>query len=282
MMFHRIPLALPFGVALLLGPGWFSATVAPAQDFTISTNVHDVSGKEAKELMHGVTLFHAGKTYDFLQDLGELIVFDPARGKFTLVNTRQRRAAEAHLDEIRQMLKMARQTLNDDVRMLQGSNKPGAQTTIDQILFQFNPQFEERLSQINGQPRLDLSSHLFEYHVQCAPPPTPQHGDANLNYADWICRLNYVLHPSSILPEQRIVLNASLRKSGLIPVEVLFVDVTHGVRLRAQHRIFWELNDHDRELLRQWDALLVDRSVKRVSFQEYQRSLLLSQVSRRR
>jgi hypothetical protein len=102
-----------------------------------------------------------------------------------------------------------------------------------------------------------------------------------MRYADWICRLNYVLHPTAILPEQRIVLNAAMRKSRLVPVEVTLIgDAGAPLRLRAQHRLYWELNDKDRELLRQWDALLAAKELKKVSFEDYQRSLLLSQRTR--
>jgi hypothetical protein len=256
-----------------------------AQDFAVATKVCDLSHGERLERARSLTLFHAGKTYDFIHEVGELIIFEPARDRMTLLNTAQRRATEVHLDEIKRMLQSAREAVNDHLELIKGSDKPGSQALIEELLFQIDPRFnEEKLTPLkNGEARLTLNSRHFRYQVECAAPPTPEHADVYLKYADWICRLNYVLHPGSLLPDQRIVLNASLRAAKLIPVQVTFVGtIGEPIHLEAQHRIFWELNAQDRELIRQWDALLARRDFKRVSFQDYQRALLLSQASKRR
>ena len=96
-----------------------------------------------------------------------------------------------------------------------------------------------------------------------------------MNYADWIIRLNYVLNPGKTLPEQRIKLDAALRQAQYIPVEVTFGD-PNAVQVRARHRIYWDFSDRDRELIRQWDGLLLRGDLKKVSFQDYQRSLVAS------
>lgn len=259
------------------------STTAQAQDFHIETTTYAVIRPEPRELARTLTLFHAGRTYDFIQGLGELIVFEPSRGQFTLVNTQQQRAAVVHVDEIKHILQIARQALENHLQAVNASGKPEARELAEKILFQFNPQFDPAFTQENNQTRLDLTSKHFHYSVLCAAPPAPELGQAYLNYADWICRLNYVLQPTAILPDQRIVLDSILRKNGLIPVEVTFADhADEAVQIRAQHRIYWSLNDHDRELIRQWDSLLTRRDLKRVSFKEYQQSLLLSQLSRRK
>jgi hypothetical protein len=266
---------------VLIATGLFSVATVSAQDFHVDTTVEAVTRQDTQELTRSVTLFHAGRTYDFIQDLAELVVFDPAHDRFTLLNTRQRRATQVHVDEINRMLQMGRQALSDHVKTLRASGKPDSQAMIDAILFQFNPQFEESISQTGRGPLLDLKSQYFHYQVLGASPPTPAHGAAYLNYADWIIRLNYVLNPGKTLPEQRIKLDSALRQAQLIPVEVTFGD-TNAVQVRARHRIFWELNEKDRELIRQWEALLMRPDLKRVSFQDYQRSLLLSLASHRR
>jgi hypothetical protein len=270
-------IAKRIGALLLFAAGVVAANAASAQDFHVETTVHDLSHTPSRELMRSVTLFHAGRTYDFIHELGELIVFDPAHDQFILLNTRQHRSAVAHVDEINRMLQIARGALEDHLKTL----KPGEEAQAEQILFQFNPQFSQQFKQTNAGPQLDLKSKYFEYQVLCAAPPTPQLGQTYLQYADWISRLNYVLSPGRILPEQRIVLNSILRKSNLIPVEVVFVgDVGGRTRYRAQHRMYWDLNDKDRELIRQWDLDLARKDLKRVNIQEYQRALLMSQTSR--
>jgi hypothetical protein len=267
--------ALVVIAAAVIGAALLSSETAVAQDFHVDTTVEAVTRRETQELTRSVTLFHAGKTYDFIQDLSELVIFDPSHDRFTLLNTRQRRATQVHVDEINHLLQIGRQALADHVKTLRASGKPDAQSMVDAILFQFHPQFEESIVQTNRGPLLELKSNYFHYQVLGATPPTPAHGAAYLNYADWIIRLNYVLNPGKTLPEQRIKLDAALRQAQLIPVEVTFGD-PNAVQVRARHRIYWDLSERDRELIRQWDGLLTRDDLKRVSFQDYQRSLLLS------
>ncbi len=260
----------------------FSAA-ASGQDFHVETTLYDLTRAQPRELMRSVTLFHASRTYDFIQEVGELIVFEPAHNRFLLLNTRQNRVAVAHIDEIKHMLQIARKGLSDHLDQLKNSDKPGTRDVMEQIAFQFDPSFDETLKQREQGPRLELKSKFFQYDVQCATPPTPQHGAVYLNYADWICRLNYVLAPGAILPDQRVKLDDALRKANLIPVEVNFAGgVGEPIRVRAMHRMYWALNDKDRELLHQWDTHLARRDLKKMSFKEYQQSLLMSQASRKR
>jgi hypothetical protein len=257
-------------------------SVARGQDFHVETTVSIVGPQGPKERQRSITLFHAGRTYDFIPDVGELIIFDPAHGRFTLVSTKQRRTADVHIDEINRMLGLARRAINDHLQGLQASANPD-QNAIEQLLFQFNPQFNKAIVQTAAGPQIELKSKFFDYEVLGAQAPTPGHAFIYLNYADWISRLNYVLMPGGILPEQRLVLNAALREATLIPVEVNFkIAGGESPTIRASHHIYWELNERDRELLRQWDGMLARNELKRVTFKDYQKALLTPQVSRRR
>ena len=149
--------------ALLSGRFLFPAK-ATAQDFHVETTLYAIGRGEPRELMQSVTQFHANKTYDFIPQMGELIVFDPAHGQFTLVNTRQKRMAEVHLDEINRMLGIARRALNDHVQVLQAETKPN-ESAIEQILFQFNPTFEKSVIQTTAGPEIQLKSKFFTYQV---------------------------------------------------------------------------------------------------------------------
>ena len=274
-------ISLTFACGVLAASLLFPAT-ATAQDFHVETTLYAVGRGEPRELMQSITLFHAGKTYDFIPHLGELIIFDPPHGQFTLMNTRQRRMTEVHMDEVNRMLDLARRALNDHLQVLQAEAKPN-ESAIEQILFQFNPQFEKSITQTNAGPQIDLKSKFFGYTVLAAPAPTPTHAFAYLNYADWIVRLNYILQPGAILPEQRLALDAALREAKLVPVDVSFtIAGGESPSVRAQHHIYWELNERDRELVRQWDGMISRHELKKVSFQDYQRSLLMSQTSKHR
>jgi hypothetical protein len=253
-----------------------------AQDFHVETTLYALGRAEPKELMRSVTLFHAGKTYDFIPNMGELIIFDPAHGQFTLVSTRQKRMTEVHIDEINRMLAIARRALNDHLQVLQAEPQPN-QSAIEQILFQFNPTFEKSVVQTTAGQQIELKSKFFDYQVLGATAPTPTHAFVYLNYADWVVRLNYVLQPGGILPDQRLALDAALRDAKLVPVDVNFrIAGGESPAIRAMHHIYWELNERDRELVRQWDNLLAGGELKKVPFKDYQKSLLMSQASRRR
>jgi hypothetical protein len=276
MRAHRLLVLALLATCGLLG------SVARAQDFHVETTLWAIGPGEAKELQRSITLFHAGKTYDFIPGVGELIIFDPAHKQFRLVSTRLRKTTEVHIDEINRMLGIARSALNDHVQGLQ-ARAQADQNAIDQILFQFNPQFDKSMFQTKAGPELVLKSKYFEYSVLAAQPPTPQHAFVYLNYADWISRLNYVVMPGGILPEQRIVLDSALRQTALVPIEVNFKIVGgQSPMIRASHHIYWQLNERDRELLSQWDGMIARNELKPVTFKEYQQALLPAQASHRR
>lgn len=258
------------------------ASAARAQDFRVSTKVFDASQTQHREVTRSWTLFHAGRAYDFIDQVGELIVYEKSHDRFTLVNTRQRRATVVHVDEVKRMLQMARNTLSDHLDAAKQQEHGESKKTLEQMLFQLEPKFEESLEEKEGFHRLLLKSAHYRYEVDFTPAPTREHVETYLNYADWICRLNYVMHPGPIMPEQRLLLNARLRKSGKMPTRVTLVaDTDQALKLTAEHSIYWDLNDKDRELLRQWDATLNAKDLKRVSLQEYQRALLVSQAKSR-
>ena len=84
------------------------------------------------------------------------------------------------------------------------------------------------------------------------------------------------MNPGKTLPEQRIKLDSALRQARLIPVEVTFGD-PDALQVRARHRIYWDFSERDRELDPRVGQLAdTAANLKRVSFQDYQRSLLLS------
>jgi hypothetical protein len=76
-------------------------------------------------------------------------------------------------------------------------------------------------------------------------------------------------------PAPRMALNDSLRRRGLIPVEVeLQTDIEGRIHLRARHVIHWQLDGRERGLIHQWETLLKSRTLRRVTFHEYQRAVL--------
>jgi len=258
----------------------FLAPWAVAQDFHVYTTVYNDASTPPRVIARSLSLFHGGKTYDFVHEVGEVIVFEPAARRFTLLNTRQMKAATVLFEELNGQLKVARETLEQHLAEFSMEDAAQRAKLYDQLRFQLEPQFKEERG---DDGRLVLSSPHMQYRTRIAPINAAEKVNAYLHYADWMCRLNYVLHPGPLLPEPRLALNASLRKAQAIPTEVeLIADVDQRIHLRAEHKTYWNLDDKDRELIHQWEQLLRSKDLQNLTFQEYQRSLLVSEASRRK
>ncbi|MGE3315007.1 MAG: hypothetical protein AB7O26_07800 [Planctomycetaceae bacterium] len=268
------------GVAVLLTGLVSVPNVASAQNFRVYTTLYDQHAGQSIPVARSLSLFHGGKTYDFIQEVGEVIVFEPAVRGFTLLNLKQMTATTVMFEELNGQLKVARDTLQDHLKNFPKPNDPAAIKLRNQLEFQIAPRFEE-VSDKKGQ--LTLKSENMTYNVRLAHVETPGTVDAYLQYADWTCRLNYVLYPGPLFPEPRLALNAALRKANAIPTEVeLVADVETRIHRRAEHQINMDLDEKDRDLIYQWDQQLKNKRLKKVTFTEYQRALLVSQASRRK
>jgi hypothetical protein len=263
-----------------------SATPAAAQDFGIYTQVFRLPPPGAGSRQAGgtivsrsVSLFHAGKVYDHTGD--EIVIFEPAHNRFTLLNTEQHLATVVHMDEVKQLLKIAREETEHHLAWLREQKTSTAAKAQEQLSFTLDPQFDESLD--DGGTRLKLTSRHLRYHVTCTKSETPETVETYLRYADWAARLNYVLHPHVLLPETRLALNASLLRKRLLPVEVeLHAEIGTPIHLRAQHQYHWELDSQHRALINGWEQFLKEDTTKHVTFQEYQRTTLVTQLEKRR
>ena len=93
-----------------------------------------------------------------------------------------------------------------------------------------------------------------------------------------MARLNFVLHNQSFFPYPRLALNESLARANRLPVEVeLHATIEQPVRLKASHRIGWELNSHDLRLIDGWEQQLKDHNLLRTTFVKYQQAVLAPQ-----
>ncbi len=262
---------------------------AAAQEFRVYTRIHDESqtagsGEAATAppvVSRSLTLFHAGRVYDYIDGLGEVILFEPAHHRFTILSTRHVLATEVSFDEIRQMLKLARTETESHLASLQSSRNEEALAVIGPLRFQLDPQFQEKWDEAGNS--VSLSGPYLSYSARTAPASDKGLATAYLDYADWTCRLNYVLHPGRLMPAPRLMLNQALREKDRLPVEVtLTAEVDQPMKYRAEHRLHWELDAKDRSLIHHWETLLKSDTLRKVTFREYQHEILSRKVSRRR
>jgi hypothetical protein len=253
---------------------------AAAQEFRVFTVVYDVAAAEADQrppaVARAATLFHAGKVYDYVDAADEVTVFEPTERRFRVLSPSRGLVATVEFDEITHHLKIARDETQKHLTTL-SPQSPGAVETAEFLRFQLAPRFAESFDSESGS--LTLEGGPLRYEARTAAPQQPRIAAAYLDYADWACRLNYLLHPGALLPEPRIALNESLRSKGRLPAAVILQ--TRGtplIHLRAEHTIALELNSQDRGLIHQWESQLRATATRHVTLRDYQRAVLTAQA----
>lgn len=251
------------------------AGVAQAQQFRVYTSVKRpaLSASEKEEtLARSVTLFHAGRVFDWMPSAGEVTIFEPAHERFIIFNGDRRIAASVTFNEIERLLDTARVETFQSIEQLADGQSFRKADIAEPLRFQLDPHFTEKFSATDH--ILTLSSPKFTYRVQCARPETPEVVDQYLNYTDWLARLNYVLSPG-IYPAPRLELNKCLRSRKVVPLRVeLSISFDKPHRLEAEHQFGWELQGQDRDNIAHWESLLRDSHLEWLPFRDYQQSVL--------
>ena len=253
----------------------------PAQDYRIYTKVFDenvssqnVNGesKQKNVVSRSLTLFHGGKVYDYINSLGEVIIFEPVHRRFTILNISRSLSTTVEFETIEKELEKAKYQTRNDIKKLDRRPTPTSKQVSHTLKFQLNPEFQEEFQ--GASQELTLTHSNYSYRVKCAAINTKETIEGYLRYADWMARLNYVLHPSPLLPGPRLALNTSLRKRSLFPTEVELKFTFKTARhLRAEHQIQWQLGSRDRDLIHRWETMLKSDQTKQIVFGEYQRTI---------
>lgn len=264
-------------VVLLVGYLGCSAfcTESNGQDFRVYTKVYDMGGPLSESerptvIARSLTIFHAGKTYDYLHSLGEVIIFDPSNHRFIVLNTGKRMATTVDFDVIRRKLEVRTAEMRKHIAGLRESGDKNVDEVARSLQAQLAPKFVQAFEEGN----LTLASPYCRYRVRCAQVSNPDLLKSYLHYADWTARLNFVLNPNAMFPEPRLALNKSLRKLQRMPTEVeLMARDERSIHFKAEHKIGWRLEAQDRSLIHTWEKLLKNQKTEFKTFREYQRIL---------
>lgn len=250
-----------------------SAVSAAAQELRVYTRTINLADGSKPVVARSLTLFHAGKVYDYVEAAREITVYDPAHRRFFVIEESLGEYAEVTLDEVRRFLELAEGRAKELVADLIRQPNPSAPDAVDFLQVQLTPQFAARYDQTPK--RLQMQSPKFLYEVVCTPAPQPAVLDSYLKYADAIAELNAVLHPHSLLPGPRWQLNRELRERGLLPASVRRRLEFGGVSdLKAEHEWTWNLGSHDRQKISHWESLLSSQVLRPVSFKQLQQDVL--------
>ncbi len=230
-------------VSVVLIACWGIANTARAQDFKIYTPLFDMNapktspraGQPAQSAIVGrsQSYFHAGKAYDSIEARQQVLIYEPTAQRFTILNTSRGMVTTISFEEIEKLVRTAEEKAQEHV-LRSRENKLEQTTRSDMIEFQLQPSFNETFDRDKN--LLTLKSAYMNYEVRCAAPDSPERFEFYLKYCDWMARLNYLLHPQAPLPGPRLTLNGSLKKHGVMPVEVtLKASIGAGINLKAEH-----------------------------------------------
>jgi hypothetical protein len=263
--------------------GWSLGGLAiHAQELRVYTKTSQLSpGAERPEVVaRSLTLFHAGKVYDYIDALGEVTIFEPAHHRFTILNRDSGTFAIVSRDEVRRFLSLAEEGARQVVTDLLRSPDPQQKPALEFIEFQLEPVFDARYDEATKRLRLQ-SPHLI-YDVTCAASPQPPIVDAYLRYADAMAELNAVLHPQSLLPGPRQAMNEELRRRHVLPVQVRrTLPGPAMIELTAEHEWRWSLSELERQYIANWEGDLTKGRVRQTPFEQMQRAVLSGKVTQR-
>jgi hypothetical protein len=249
-----------------------------AQEFRVYTLMYDdrpaTSGttEKSEPLGRSVSLFHAGKAYDYIPSLTEFTLFDPVQKRFLVVNRSRMLATQVSFEEINTQLHRARGEAENYLSRIPTGDDADLKKRMTATKFQIDPKFQQTFDP--QRLRLRLQGEPLNYEVLCAQSEIPKSAETFLNYADWTARLNYLLHPQTLYPGPRLALNEVLRDKQLLPREVrLNSRIGSGAQLRAVHQFHWKLEKQDRRQITECETLLRDPGLRQVTLEEYQQRL---------
>jgi hypothetical protein len=258
-------LSLGIVLATLVGP-------AAAQELKVYTRTTNLAAPDVPPA-RSLTLFHAGKVYDYVEAAREIIVYDPAHRRFFIVEESLGEYAEVSFDEVRRFLGLAEEKAKELTADLVRQPNPAVSDAVDFLQVQIRPQFAARFDE--PAKRLRLQAPKFLYEVTCTPAPQPVVLQAYLKYADAIAELNAVLHPHSLLPAPRWQLNSELRGRNQLPLTVRRrLEFGQVSDLKSEHEWTWALGPSERQKISHWESLLSSQVLRPVSFKQLQQDVL--------
>src|SRR5688572_23567005 len=173
---------------------WASAQTGFAQEFRVDSEVFH--GEEKQPLVATLTIFTKGVAYDFqLTEPREITIFDPTRGRFTMLDVARRIKTDVSTEDLLQY------SLDLETQAAESKNAL--------LVFAARPQFDTKIQEVveDGQKRTRFSftGKPLEYVVVGQSPPEPEMARIYRNFADWSARLN-ATRPDSLPANARLVL----------------------------------------------------------------------------
>lgn len=267
---------------LLLLLCWFaSLATVRAQDFSVYTNIYDehASAKgpaKAQPIARSLTLFHAGKVFDFPNGT-QVTIFEPAHEQFTIIDNPRKLMTTITFDEIQTLIHQHQTSTEVYAKRMLKDRFPEAGKKAPHFLFQLAPKFQEAYDA--EKHLLTLKSPQLNYEVKCDESQPPEVIEVYLRYADWASRLSYLSRPHALLPGPRLALDEVLRRRNLLPTEVVLrSEPFPALHLKAVHTFTWRFDATNRRTITDWEDRSKSRELERVPFEVFlERTALVAQ-----
>ncbi len=246
-----------------------------AQDYRILTTIYKINTgpkNKPKPIYAGrnLTIFHAGEAYDRIEGVNEITIYQPARRQFTIFSEARMLATEISFEKIQEIqLDMDRQT-REYIQFLKKKGDDSSLREAKTLEFQLLPQFLEKFDA--RKKKLTMSSNQYSYTVKTIAKVNPEIARGYLEYADWMARLNPLLHSTAMFPAPRLQVNESLRARDLMPQQVdRQRHIVSGAHLQAQHEVKWKLDKSDERSIYEWKRMLQSDEMKWIDFAKFKR-----------
>ncbi|MBN2023968.1 MAG: hypothetical protein JW809_14385 [Pirellulales bacterium] len=220
------------------------ASPALAADFRVENKVFAGSAKEP--VSRSTTLFHGGVVYDFLVEPNEVTVFDPARGRFWMLDPSRRLKTELTFETID--------------KAMSGLKSRAAAGKDEKLQFLCNPTFEQATDETNGE--LVFSSPWVTYRVIGEKADAPEIASQYRAFSDWSAKLNAFLRPGSQPPFARMIVNEALAAREESPRKVELTSVrkqgliARRTSIHSEHLLSRRLLESDRRRVAQTDEYM--------------------------
>lgn len=248
MSLSRLVLVILFVACLAVG--------ALAADFRVDNTAY-VTGQKGPPI-ESTTIFQGGTVFDYMTSPAETVVFEPAAGRFILLNVKSRTRAELTSSEL---------TAFTD-RLQQVASK----SSESRVRFLAAPKFQERFDAKSGD--LTLSSTWFTYRVMLTTTEDPAAAEQYHEFSDWYARLNALLSPGSRPPFARLVVNAAVAQRKALPSQVVLTispskTNNQPIVIHSTHRVVRPLMSDDLDRVSKTRKSMTE--FKQVSFEKYRK-----------
>lgn len=229
-------------------------------DFRVNNTVRN--NNDSEPISDGKTIFFEGRVYDHLTNLHEIIVYNPSRNRFYILNYQLKKKVIITTDETDTYVEQLRQW---------------AATHEDpNIRFFAAPKFEVSYSET--EKKYTFSSKLLSYEVT---PLKPEHTEILSQYRQFArayCKLNLMLSPGSKSIFGRMSVNDTIFNSGslLAQSKITFTSSQNNffnknTTIISDYQFLPRLVESDRQWIHQVDEYIV--SFSEISLKEYKKLL---------